>query len=199
MGWAMPHFVSQRDEFSCGPVALFNALRWSGHQATCREVLPRLMTYMKCEPPHGTRTCQVERTLRRYSKYFSAHRLPNPSVQEIVKHLDAGGAALICFGFDDENNQRRGHYCLLVKTNEAGSMFEVVNYPPREGCPSRETVSRLKRKTLINNLRRRACPCSIEESRCEKGCRGWPTVWLLESTTRNSAPIARIFVFMRLD
>ena len=98
-------YIHQQDEYSCGPVALANILKWAGHKATLAS-LPALRKLCKCHPKTGTNKEDLEVALKALGIKF--RRDIGPTLKEIDQHIDGGGVLLInyCIAI--------GHYALCI-------------------------------------------------------------------------------------
>ncbi len=162
----MSRYVRQRDQFRCGPIAILNALKWAGSDATA-ELLPRLSRETKCDPHYpGTWKTDLAMTLRkRGKKYFSVRQDGHPSMKKIEKCLRRGESVLICFlcpGSRAKYGEWGGHYSLIVGVSDSGSSFMAVNRV------TGEKPGFLRRRSLRNDLCRR-----------KHDGTWYPTVWYL--------------------
>lgn len=170
----MPRYLRQPDKYGCGPIAIMNALKWAGARVTLANY-KLFRTATCCVSPDGTDPKSVYTALRLFEENFTIRKLRKIAIRAITGHLRAGGTAIVSFGFDDDSDSahnRAGHFYFLISVSNTGKQFIGINYWPSR----KRTVSRLSRKTLINDFRKRKCICGK--------CSGWPTVWLL--TRRNA-------------
>lgn len=162
----MPRYVRQRDRFRCGPVAILNALKWAGSDATAR-LLPKLSRETKCDPHYpGTWKEDLAVILRkRGKKYFSIRQDSRSSLKKIEECLRDGGSVLLCFlcpGTRDRDGWD-GHYSFITGVSNSGSSFMVVNRV------TGERPGLLRRRSLRNDLLRR-----------KHDGTWYPTVWYLK-------------------
>ncbi|MCI0527014.1 MAG: hypothetical protein L0Y56_06105 [Nitrospira sp.] len=134
----MPRYTKQRDRYSCGPIAIINALRWAGEPASY-ERLSRLQALCDTKPGEGTMHSPFDRALRMMSgSVFSVQRVYRPKLRAMERHLRKGGAIVINWQWragditprqmTDENFGKRWarHFALLVGINSRGR-FQVIN------------------------------------------------------------------------
>lgn len=87
----MTYFIHrQRNLFSCGPVAILNALKWAGRGATYDSHYGLLVRECKTDV-EGTHDKDLRKTLRKYGFKFKKTRL----LQDIKDHLEDGGAMIL--------------------------------------------------------------------------------------------------------
>lgn len=114
----MVRYVKQRDETSCGPVAIINVLKWMGYKVsydfihTARYLCNWEDTW-SADP--GATDLDVERALKKLD--IKKKRRIKPTLKEIDKHIDSGGIILLGYynvyslpGF----KLHEGHYSLCI-------------------------------------------------------------------------------------
>ena len=130
-------WIKQRDEYSCGPVAIINILKWLGVNATYKW-LPAVQNLCRCDID-GTSTADIESALKRlcikYKKRMS------PSLKKIDDHLNRNGIALVEYYYA----QDEGHFALCIKKTK--KQYTLVN------DVKEITVSRIYRKGFIKLIR----------------------------------------------
>ena len=116
-------YVAQSDDFSCGPVAILNALKWVGSDATIKNYLPFLQfgcRTIDLEDPtnwddNGTSNQDFDRILRYVGKgKFKIRRTHRPTVPMIRRHLMAGGSVALGYFWRDGTSFGE-HFCFLSK------------------------------------------------------------------------------------
>jgi hypothetical protein len=151
----MPRYVQQRDEFRCGPVAILNALKWSGRSVTAK-LIPRLCKEVSCSQS-GTQPLNFTLGLiRRGKKSFTVRRDNHPSLANIENRLRNGGAVILVYWYHKEKKTRKsrefeGHLTLITGVSKSGKTFRVVNYFTPKGLHR----VRINREVLWGNLRPR--------------------------------------------
>lgn len=137
-------YIKQRDEFSCGPVAIINALKWAGHDYTY-QALPTIRRLCRCKD-EGTHSENLTRGLEKLKKRnklkFKYNDLEYPTLLKIDKHLKKGSLIFLY----RENNQDIGHYIFINSKKE--NWYSVVNY-------SKKTKGKMHRKTLMRLVKNR--------------------------------------------
>lgn len=108
------NYLKQTDTYSCGPVAIMNALIFQGFTPKGLEALSQMMN---CKPPNGTK-------IRPFSKIASGlgfTRVYKPDLDKLHEILDRGDAVILNHG----DNKRR-HYSLIIdRTNVS---YGIVNH-----------------------------------------------------------------------
>jgi len=98
-------YIRQRDQFSCGPVAIINTLKFLGCNITYKD-LPLVQNLCKCKSPDGTNPENLEKALSMLGICFE--RKIKPSLKDIDGHIKSRGAILLNYCIS------MGHYSLCV-------------------------------------------------------------------------------------
>lgn len=119
-------FIKQKDQYSCGPIAIMNALKWAGLHTTYKTHFYKIKSLCKTTILWGTTPDNMTTTLLKHSKYLSFTTKSLVTLKEIDKHLNAGGAVILEYWFKDEGmNLYDGHYVFIFR--ERGYDFIAVN------------------------------------------------------------------------
>lgn len=155
-------YIQQRDRVSCGPVSITNALKWAGLDATGRDSLPFLKFACRTvdlENPtdfesQGTDDWDFDRVLRYVGKgTFKVRRKKFPSLRDIEKHIETGGAVAFSYHWED-GAEGEDHYS-FISGMERG-FFCCVN---DHSSPNSATVNLRSVDTLRKWLKRHNdCP-----------------------------------------
>ncbi len=147
-----PRYYKQRDQFRCGPIAIYNALKWEGgfKGLTAKKAMPRLDALCDCDRiTLGTYHGPFESTLRRTARdFYDVRRVYTPKLHEIEEHLRAGGAIILNYQHIRKGEVAR-HYVLVTDMSPGGEYFGVVNYQPK-----RPVYQRIHRDTLKKHIMR---------------------------------------------
>lgn len=123
----MPRFTKQRDRYSCGPVAILNALRWCGMDAPYKEVIDILQKVCNCEPGRGTNHPDFDQALRFFgTDLFRVRRVSRPRLAEIEEHLREDGCVILNYRWTRGGNWFR-HFSLVNGVSPSGRTFYLVN------------------------------------------------------------------------
>ncbi len=140
-----PRYVKQRDQFSCGPVAIINILKWSGERFDCQDIIGPIQKLCKCSNPTGTNHPNFDKALRATTKMlggFHVRRVYKPKLPEVEKHLREGGVVALNYSWRPKKEKRGRHFMLLTGVSETGKSFLTVN---DRGCAlRRETRASIK-------------------------------------------------------
>lgn len=118
-------YLKQRDRFRCGPIAIFNALRWAGKAVSYKKDIKRLSKLCKCEPPKGTTFRPFISTLRKEGKHlFTVKQLTNPTIRDFDRGLR--NDSVLLWNFKPEPAGR--HYVLVVGRNSTDKTFTIANW-----------------------------------------------------------------------
>jgi hypothetical protein len=105
--------VKQTDQFRCGPVAILNAIKWSGGQATKKKDLPRITSECCCTYPRGTPPTNLMAAIKKYRHHFKATIQYDPPKRKFDRHLENGNAAILDY-FSRWDGEYCGHYILVL-------------------------------------------------------------------------------------
>ena len=147
----MIRYIKQKDNTSCGPVALMNVLKWLGHKVSY-DWIHIARHICKWEDRHsdsggGTSDLDLEKAL----KYFDIKkkRKIQPCLNDIDKHIDSGGIVLLSY-FNPysmpEFKKNSGHFALCI--GRTSRTYMMVN------DRTNKTKNRRYRnvmKTMLNN------------------------------------------------
>lgn len=119
-------YVAQRNLYSCGPIAIINALKWAGQNVTYKKYYKKLIRKTKCTYS-GTHDLNISVALFDYVNSFNKIEwLVEPTIKDINKHLSSGGAAIISYDLlSNEVKERECHFLLVVKKEK--EYYHVVN------------------------------------------------------------------------
>jgi len=145
--------LKQRDKYSCGPIAILNALRWADLDTPYEDWFDMLSAVCECGWPDVTLHRRFERALREIGRNFcSMRRKFRPSIKEIEDHIYGGGAVILNYKWRRKNGETNRHFSLVVDVSQGGKTFYSVN--DRRAGPAYQSVHR---KTFLkHNLRFRA-------------------------------------------
>lgn len=142
----MARYIKQRDKFSCGPVAILNALRWAGADVSTGYVYV-LSDKCRCVPVGvrrdkvGTDHYDFDRVIRQESEgLFRVDLILKPRLEEIETHLQDGGAVVLNY-----KHEKARHFNLLTEVSESGKTFELVN-----DFSEKMAVVKVRRKTFFD-------------------------------------------------
>jgi len=162
----MIKYLKQREQGTCGPVAIINALKWAGLRVTEKTHKKRIRQLTSCSMHHGRgfRGCfpyDIDYALSRYKSIYACCNhsgQPNTKLSEIDKHLDYGGSLLIRYFW----KPNCGHYTLCI--GRTPKTYILVN------DSGEKTVIRRSRKTMTRML------STVNYS---FGAKEYPVVWFL--------------------
>lgn len=111
-GRKMPRWVSQTDDFRCGPIGIINALKWAGIKISWGGNCKTLTDLTKCTWPDGAQPDDINRALRTLGAPAFTVRYRNgaPKLPMVRAAIKSGCAILIGFQWPWAG----GHYALLV-------------------------------------------------------------------------------------
>lgn len=135
-GYTKMRFLKQKDRFRCGPVALVNALKWSGKKSTSKDLI-KISHLLKTKPKTGTYIHNIEKVV---DKFFKNSMLEAPCLRTLDNHLAANGAILFSYAHPEK---RKGHIFLIIKNTD--KTYLAVNFS------NKKTIS-IVCKTTIKSM-----------------------------------------------
>ena len=117
----MTRYLRQKDEFHCGPVAIINAMKWVGINASARSHLNQLSKECGTDK-YGTYPQRFGRVL---SKYVRAHYWERPFTPGLKNHLSFGRAFVLGHSFVRNDDIVESHYTLCIGRDSGG--YIMVN------------------------------------------------------------------------
>lgn len=103
-------YASQLRESDCGPISIFNLLKWIGIRVNLRDHHRLLCDLCNDSPEFGSSEQELTRALSKIKKRikFNFSYIKSPNRNNIIKHLKAGGAAILFF-----QNETGIHACFM--------------------------------------------------------------------------------------
>lgn len=130
------NYITQKDKYRCGPVAIFNALLWAGEKVVYEKDMRRLTRLCECTAPKGTNYRPFLNTLRKEGRgLFTTELVLRPSMTNFDEPLERG-----CALAWNMKGRRGRHYALIV--DRKNNFYDVANF--LEG----EVITTLSRKQL---------------------------------------------------
>lgn len=118
----MHRYIRQKNNYTCGPIALYNLLTW----ANAHDLLSYRNIYKltECNPIHGTTTNNFSETLKRLIHESSSNlKLSKCKIIGLQKLLLANTE--VCAIVEYEHNENYLHFVLMF-ANKQGQLF-IVN------------------------------------------------------------------------
>lgn len=143
----MPRYIRQRDNYSCGPVALLNALKWAGAtRGTSYATLPSWRDTCRTTRREGTRFTDLFRAARMLPLLGARKAKPRVRLADIDAHLRHGGAVIL----GSVSEPMGGfHWFLVTERLELSGepSYKVVNFDRRatQRLVSAKTIKRSMR------------------------------------------------------
>ena len=143
----MTRFVSQHDEYSCGPIAIINAAKWSGLKKRCgrrytRADLPKLRRWCNTDKHLGTPTKYMVNTLKRLG--FKTTLKYKLTFAQLNMYLKQGKSVIIgSYGFGKKKDD--GHWYFVPE--KSGDRFRVINLEVENNA----TISRKEIRSVLND------------------------------------------------
>lgn len=141
----MKRYLGQKNDGNCAPIMIVNLLKWSGQQATSKDI-PQLCRMMNTLPNEGTYDKDTDGVLRclpgiKVSKYRYEKK-----IEPIKNALNKGKAVIISYYYTPVKMKTGGHIflCIEYKNNK----FKVVN-------EAKTTVGNISSAKMSGLLRRK--------------------------------------------
>lgn len=161
----MVRYARQYNDYTCGPIAIINAIKWSGHKGTLKNDLKRITQECRCDRNNGTSHGNFDHVLRQYSRgRFTARRRLYPDFSDVVQHLAHPNCAVI-INYLHVGEITDAHYVLLLggKAKNGRGLTLINSF-------SKETRVEINEKQIKEYLKKR------------RSARGkmYPRVWFLQ-------------------
>lgn len=139
----MTRYYRQRDRYSCGPVAFYNARKWMGMKGSWNKEKYYLKMMCNCWL-NGTYPVSLHMAMKIVHSQKIGRLHKKPKLSWIDKQLELGRAIVIRF-FHDADDERKGHFILLV--GQTSKTYQVV------GWQQKITTQKIYRHTIATSLR----------------------------------------------
>lgn len=117
------NYIKQTDSYSCGPVAIMNALIFQeridieNNDLLKQTIFKKWTSKLNCKPPNGTKV----KRFWQIAKLLRFNRVYNPTLDKLHEILDRGDAVILNHG-----DKKRRHYSLIIdRTNVS---YGIVNH-----------------------------------------------------------------------
>jgi len=109
----MIRYCKQRDNYSCGPVAILNTIKWTESECFTYSMLPAIKIICKTDK-NGTYDEDMDAGLRylQQHQYFSIVKPNRVSKKRIRDHILLGGAMISAY--KEKNSPHAWHYALFI-------------------------------------------------------------------------------------
>ena len=171
-------FVVQPDDYSCGPIAIYNALIALGNP-------PNSMRWIHagCDPhpDYGTLHETFNKTLEEHlPNDVTCKYLRYPSYHQVSDHVKSGGVVIVCEHWERTTLDTGEHYYTVIGIEDGD--YLVANHNPNgKKSPSHKNVTIIKPRELKTSLIRHKLdeyPPNCRHKTAEDDLI-YPTVWLL--------------------
>jgi len=146
MGNEMTRYLKQRNDFSCGPTTIINAMRWLGIKTSRNDL--RLITKECKTSKDGTWPEDFERVLEKYiprNMYID-----DLSFMYLNHYLAFNRAVILSYSYTPDDGIEDGHYTLCIG-NKNEKYIMVNDICTRDGEIIKPTVS-LKTKQDMSEI-----------------------------------------------
>jgi hypothetical protein len=112
-------FISQDKPYNCGPVAIFNALRFFGVRVD-RQYLNKIEKICNCDR-YGTTGAELEKALKYFKKIIKFQCFKHPNLKFVDNQLKLGNAIILNYiWFIPEQRCGSGHFALICRKTKTG-------------------------------------------------------------------------------
>jgi len=149
-------FLRQYDEYSCGPIAVINTLRFVGYKLTVGDYK---MVYKACgTTKDGTRLRGVHSGLAAIQKRLKIRGshvayVDKIGMDDIFILLENGNAVLMDIVWVIKSEGRVGHFFIITGHSPSKKTFYVINGPSSEKAEGR--ISRKKLRWMMRHWPKR--------------------------------------------
>lgn len=118
----MPRYIKQKDDFSCGPIALLNVRLWAGQSVSYKQNYKECRVICKCSE-EGTQRSHFQRALNHFApNSYDVYTNSYLNIRDLANHIKADGIAVLMHYFP---NAWYSHFCLV--TGRQGDDWVVIN------------------------------------------------------------------------
>lgn len=133
-----PRYVKQRDQYSCGVIAVINLFRWAGYNDIPTRTLRKALASVLGMTKDGTPIPNMLSYLEDHPFLQMISSKTCPTTHWLDRHLRQGRAVLLVYQCNDRDEL--GHYVLctgkqedkyIIINDEINGQFKTVSYQPR--------------------------------------------------------------------
>jgi hypothetical protein len=137
-------YLKQRDKYSCGPIAIANAIKWYGGKERAKDLRKHFISVCECSPNHGASVEMIHKAILEESGFHCICPIVQPKIEDLDKYLNNGWVAiLVIYYFLDGAYGSHAFLC----TRSTPKMYEVINWGSR-----RKTVSKISKHAMKKDL-----------------------------------------------
>lgn len=154
----MIRYCKQQDNFSCGPVAIINAMKWRGMKASMDTHLGVLKKLCGTDK-NGTYPDDMGRVLKKFVP--GVEHIEAPPINLVDKYLDLGKAFIISYAYVKSGGEEEGHFAMCIGRTK--NHYIMVNDTYHRNGDMKSTISKRSRenmKKIFANAKR--CEDDIE-------------------------------------
>ena len=121
----MIRYCKQRDNYSCGPIAILNAIKWTESEWFTYRMLPAIQWVCKTDK-NGTYDEHFNFALKYFEQlgYFKVVKARNTYLTRIQEHLKNGGAMIAAY--QESKCDREWHYAMFL--SDMDGQWTVINH-----------------------------------------------------------------------
>jgi len=134
-------YIKQKDNYSCGPVAIVNALKWAGEKTTYKNI-KEIKQKCNCVSPSGMWHSRMTAYLRKNKSLVvtKIRESPNIKIKEIDNWLGLNNIVILRYNMWVRQNIWAGHYIMI--SDKTDGLYKVHNIGDKSSLTL--TVSQLK-------------------------------------------------------
>ena len=158
-------YSKQYNYFSCGPIALLNALKWAGCNYSLKNDLKRIKKLCKLDND-GVLVSDFHSALKKESKNILKYkRYIKFSINNMISHLNNGGSIILNYRFVFEDYGEEIRHFTLITSIRRNKFIAINNNIVNNKIKTTGTISYDKMKEMIKSYRKYKLP--------------FPTAWFL--------------------
>ena len=136
-------YLSQHDQYSCGPVALMNILRWIGLDIHYRNEIEWFQEITHCREDGilmGTTFGDMTRALKKFKNLLTYHYLKHPKMLDLILNLALGRVVILSYRIQPKCKRAiPGHYIVIIeKKGEKYLCLNTFNGKAKRWIPEKE-------------------------------------------------------------
>lgn len=143
--------IHQKDNISCGPIAILNVAKLRGHKVIVRRHLPIFQKACKVKKYRGTKMSDFNKIIRKVFPNDVVHR-KNPTLGQLNKYLDQKKYVVLAYQVSPYDYFHR-HF--LIIHSRTRCYYTVINEN------SQVVANRIHKNTMKKYLNRQVYPVRI--------------------------------------
>jgi|15BtaG_2_1085339.scaffolds.fasta_scaffold46470_2 hypothetical protein len=137
-------YVKQRNNTSCGPIAVLNALKWAGFKFTMKNSYKRLAKKCKYNVSEGAWPIDVLNAISSYKRLTVTPDAPT-KIQDLDDRIRAGSSCILTYYWYDEGAQEvLSHYTFISEMQGTSFVCHNIDDVSTAIVPRKDMITLLR-------------------------------------------------------